>query len=131
MSAVATTIEQARMAAKTLSPPPIDNVADDVTNLAKTVSSQMNVVTPFGSLLGKVEILVKVGDEVAKVCPVLSSSSSQCPKTVADPSLCQFCVASTLRGAEGKSGSILAVFSIHRYPFNRWSKRNKSETRGS
>ena len=73
MSDVTTTIERARTAAETLLSPLIANKADSV---AKTVSDQMNLVTSFGSLLGKVEILVKVGDEVAKVCPVLSLSPS-------------------------------------------------------
>jgi hypothetical protein len=76
MSDVATTIERARTAAETLLSPLIANKADGVADLAKTVSDQMNLVTSFGSLLGKVEILVKVGDEVAKVCPVLSLSPS-------------------------------------------------------
>jgi hypothetical protein len=61
-------VEHARTAAQKLSSPPIVNVADGVTNLAGTVSNQMSLVTSLGSLLGKVEILVKIGDEVAKVC---------------------------------------------------------------
>ena len=58
----------ARTAAQKLSSPHIVDVADGDINLTGTVSNQMSLVTSLGSLLGKVEILVKVGDEVAKVC---------------------------------------------------------------
>jgi hypothetical protein len=61
-------VEHARLAASKLPSPPIVNAADSVTNLAGTASNQMSLVTAFASLLGKVEILVKIGDEVAKVC---------------------------------------------------------------
>jgi hypothetical protein len=61
-------VEHSRMATQKLSSPPIVNVTDGVTNLAGTASNQMSLVTSFGSLLSKVEILVKIGDEVAKVC---------------------------------------------------------------
>jgi hypothetical protein len=61
-------VEHARMAAQKLSPPPIVNAVDGDTILAGIVSNQMGLVTSLGSLLGKVEILVKIGDEVAKVC---------------------------------------------------------------
>jgi hypothetical protein len=61
-------VEHARTAAQKLSSPPMVNAADGVTDSAGTVSNQMGLVTSWGSLLGKVEILVKIGDEVAKVC---------------------------------------------------------------
>ena len=61
-------VEHARMAVQKLSSPPIVNVADGVTNFASTVSNQMGLETSLGSLLGKVEMLVTIGDEVAKVC---------------------------------------------------------------
>ena len=61
-------VEHARMAAQKLSSPPIVNVVDGDSNLAGTISNQMNLVTSLGSLLGKVEILVKIGDKIAKVC---------------------------------------------------------------
>jgi hypothetical protein len=61
-------VEDTQFAASKLSSPPVVKVADDVTNIAGTVSNQMGLVTSLGSLLGKVEILVKIGDEVAKVC---------------------------------------------------------------
>jgi hypothetical protein len=61
-------VERAQTAAQKLSPPPIVNAIDGVTNLPGTDSNQMTLETSLGSLLGKVEILVKIGDEVAKVC---------------------------------------------------------------
>jgi hypothetical protein len=62
-------VEHARSAAQKLtSSPPIVNAADGVTNIACTVSNQMGVATSLGSLLDKVEMLVRIGDEVAKVC---------------------------------------------------------------
>ena len=61
-------VEYARTAAQKLSSPPIVNAVDGVTNLAGTVSNQMSLATSMESLLGKVEMLVKIGDEVAKVC---------------------------------------------------------------
>jgi hypothetical protein len=61
-------VEHAQTAAQKLSSPPIVNVADGVTNLPSTASNQMTLETSLGSLLGKVEILVKIGDEVTKVC---------------------------------------------------------------
>jgi hypothetical protein len=70
MSGIASdSVEHARSAAQKLtSSPPIVNAADGVTNIAGTVSNQMSLATSLGSLLGKVEMLVKIGDEVTKVC---------------------------------------------------------------
>jgi hypothetical protein len=61
-------MEHARMAAQKLSSLPVVNVADGVTNHTNTISNQMSLVTSLSSLLDKVGILVKIGDEVAKVC---------------------------------------------------------------
>ena len=71
-------VEYAQTAAQKLSSPPIVNTVDGGTNLAGTVSNQMGLATSLGSLLGKVEILVKIGDEVAKV----SLSYVRAPRTV-------------------------------------------------
>jgi len=65
-------VERAQTAAQKLSPPPIVNGIDGVTNLAGTGSNQMTLETSLGSLLGKVEILVKIGDEVAKIHPYVN-----------------------------------------------------------
>jgi hypothetical protein len=61
-------VEHARTAVQKLSSSPIVNVADGVTNFASAVSNQMGLETSLRSLLGKIEMLVKIGDEVAKVC---------------------------------------------------------------
>jgi hypothetical protein len=61
-------MKHAQLAAQKLSSLPIVNAADGVTNIVGTVSNQMGLVTSMGSLLGKVDMLVKIGDEVAKVC---------------------------------------------------------------
>ena len=68
-SAVAgTAVEQAQMAAQKLSQPLIPNVSGAVTNTANAVSNQQNLITLFDALMKKLGVLVKVGDEVAKVC---------------------------------------------------------------
>ena len=61
-------VKHAQLVASKLLSLPIFNAADGVTNIVSTVSNQMDLATSMGSLLGKVEILVKIGDEVAKVC---------------------------------------------------------------
>jgi hypothetical protein len=68
-SIVADVVEQARSAEQSLSPPLIARITDAATSHFNTVSNQADLVTSFGSLLDKVGILVKLGDEVAKVCP--------------------------------------------------------------
>ncbi|KIM81137.1 hypothetical protein PILCRDRAFT_8841 [Piloderma croceum F 1598] len=50
----------------------IVNVADSVTNLGGTFSSEMGLAMSLGSLLGKVKILVKIGDEVSKIHPYVN-----------------------------------------------------------
>jgi hypothetical protein len=111
-------------------PPAINTMSNAVTDLTDTASNQQKLVTSFGSLLDKVGILVTVGDEVAKVCPLPYSSWSHRPKIFEDTSLCQFCVASTLCRTQGTSNSFTPVFCAHRYCFlNRWSERNKIEIR--
>jgi hypothetical protein len=75
-------VEYAQTVAQKLTSPPIVNAVDGVTNLAGTVSNQMGLLMSLGSLLGKVEILVKFGDEVTQVslsyvhayCTVLKQS---------------------------------------------------------
>lgn len=61
-----------------------------------TGSVNDDLVASFNSLLAKVDILVKIGDEIAKVCPLLFGflfSRSEPPQ---DSSIRQFCVADTL-----------------------------------
>ncbi|KIM74301.1 hypothetical protein PILCRDRAFT_14564 [Piloderma croceum F 1598] len=65
-------MEDARLVASKLSSLPIVNEADGVTNLASTVSNQTGLATSLRSLLGKVEMLVKIGDEVTKIHPYVN-----------------------------------------------------------
>ena len=68
-SAVAgTAVEQAQAAAQQLSQPLVTNVSGAVTNGANAVSNQQNLIASFDALMKKLGVLVKVGDEVAKVC---------------------------------------------------------------
>lgn len=99
MATVTDTTKEAWTAAQKLSPSLVANVADGVPISTDTVSNQ-SIVTSFGSLLRKVGILVKVGNKVAKVCPLLSSTSSHCPKIVEDPPLCQLCLEGAFHGTE-------------------------------
>jgi hypothetical protein len=69
VSAAAYVVQQARVAEQTLSPPPVAKLSDAVTIITDAASTQKDLVTSFGSLMSKLEILVKVGDEVAKVYP--------------------------------------------------------------
>jgi hypothetical protein len=87
MSAAASATAQARAAEQKLSPPLVVNASEAVTSVTNTVSTQMDLVTSMGSLLAKVDVLVKLGDEVAKVCSQLSLYL-YCPEPATDPSLC-------------------------------------------
>jgi hypothetical protein len=93
-------------------------MSDAVTNrTTNTASSQQCLVTSFSSLLEKIEILVKVGDEVAKVCPLLYSSLLYRSEILEDPSLCQFCVASSLGWIQGTSDTFIPALLAHEYLF--------------
>jgi hypothetical protein len=43
-------------------------VSDTFTTITDTMSNQQNLITSFSSLMMKLEPLIKIGDEVAKVC---------------------------------------------------------------
>jgi hypothetical protein len=60
-------MEQARIAAQKLAHPLVDNVSDTFTSVSNTMSNQQNLVTSFTALITKIEPLLKIGDEVAKV----------------------------------------------------------------
>jgi hypothetical protein len=66
-------VEQTQTSGQMLSLPPVASVPDALTNISNTVLNQQNLVTSFDSLMKKLEVLVKVGDEVAKVCSLVSS----------------------------------------------------------
>jgi hypothetical protein len=73
-SAVAgSAVEQAQTSAQKLSRPLIVNASDALSNISNTASNQQNLVTTFDALMKKLEVLVKVGDEVAQVCSSVSS----------------------------------------------------------
>jgi hypothetical protein len=68
-SAVAgSAVEQAQASAQKLSRPLVVNASDALTNISNTVSNQQNIVTTFDALMKKLEVVVKIGDEVARVC---------------------------------------------------------------
>jgi hypothetical protein len=61
-------VKHAQKSAQNLSRPLVVNASDDLANISNTLSNQQNIITSFVALMKKVEVLVKVGDEVAKVC---------------------------------------------------------------
>jgi len=70
MSAIAgTVVGKAQTATQRLSQPLVANLSDAVTNTANAVSNQKNLITSFNCLMNKLDVLVKVGDEVAKIHP--------------------------------------------------------------
>lgn len=105
-------MKRARAAEQALSPPEITVFTDATTSLANTITNQVNLTTSLSSLLDKVGILVKLGDEVAKVYPKLHHHYPCCTKIVTDPSLCEFCLASAL--SRVKSEAYLLVFELNR-----------------
>ena len=60
-------VEQAQTSVQGLAPPLATNVSDAVTNISDIWTNQQNLVVLFDSLMQKLGVLVKVGDEVAKV----------------------------------------------------------------
>jgi hypothetical protein len=66
-------VEQAQVSVQRLSQPLVANMADTLTNVSITVSNQQNLITSFDALMQRLGVLVKVGDEVAKVCSSVSS----------------------------------------------------------
>jgi len=67
-------VEQAQTSAPKLLQPLVAYASNVVTNAANAVSNQQNLITPFEALMNKLGVLVKIGDEVAKVCSSVSSS---------------------------------------------------------
>jgi hypothetical protein len=61
-------VEQAQTSAKKLSRPLVSNVSDAFTNTSDTLSHQQKLVTSFDALLMQFKPLVKIGDEISKVC---------------------------------------------------------------
>jgi len=67
-SVAVSALEQVRAAGKKLLLAPVTKVLEDTTGLNNPVPKQRDIETSIRSLLGKLEILIKVGDQVAKVC---------------------------------------------------------------
>jgi hypothetical protein len=66
-------VEQAQSSAQVLSLPLVRNVSDGVTSISNAWSNQQNLITTFDALMTHLGLLVKIGDEVAKVCSLVSS----------------------------------------------------------
>ena len=123
-------LEQAQTFAQKLSQPLISNASDAFTNISDTLSHQQKLITSFDALLMQFKPLVKIGDEIAKVCSAVLS-----PVTIRinsffskDPSLCQFCVDSPFCRNEGKLNLIIDPL-LHIIHFIRLCKPNKLGTR--
>ena len=61
-------VEQARTSAKKLSRPLVSNASDAITNISDALSHQQTLVTSFEAVLQQLKPLVKIGDEISKVC---------------------------------------------------------------
>jgi len=62
-------VEKAQVAAqKLLAPIVVANVSHAITNAVNAISNQQSLITPFEALVNKLGVLVKIGDEIAKVC---------------------------------------------------------------
>ena len=105
-------VEQAETFSQRLSQPLVANVSDAVTNAPSAVSNQQNLIASLDALMKKLGVLVKVGDEVARVCSLVSSLflHNLSRSFFLDPSLCQFSVEGAFRRNEGESISIILVF---------------------
>ena len=60
-------VEEAHAMAHGLTKPFVADAADALAAISGTVSNQQNLITTFDGLMNKLGILVKIGDEVAKV----------------------------------------------------------------
>jgi hypothetical protein len=60
-------VEQAQTSAQGLALLLATDVSDAVTNTSNTQTNQRDLITSFDALMQKLGVLVKVGDEVAKV----------------------------------------------------------------
>jgi hypothetical protein len=107
-------VEQAQTTTQKLAEPFVANATNALATISDTVSNQQNLMTLSEALLQKVGVLVKIGDEVAKVWSSLSSRLLHNSKWLnyEDTPLCEFCVASSLRRNEGAP-----VPTAHSRPF--------------
>jgi hypothetical protein len=68
-------LEQTKTSTLKLSQPIVSDVSGAFTNISDTLSNEQNLVTSFNALMKKIEPLVKIADEVAKVRSSVSSPS--------------------------------------------------------
>jgi hypothetical protein len=61
-------VKQAQSSAQKLVGPVVANMSDAVTNAANAISNKQNLITAFEAFMNKLEVLVKIRDEVTKVC---------------------------------------------------------------
>ena len=103
-------LEQAKTFSQRLSQPVVSNASDTFTNISDTLSSQQKLVTSFEAVLKQFKPLIKIGDEISKVCsPVPSAVTMRINLCFfsKDPSICQFRVDSAFRRNEGKLNDII------------------------
>jgi hypothetical protein len=67
-------LEQATTFSQKLSQPLVSNASDAAINISDTLSHQQKLITSFNAVLGQFKPLVKIGDEIAKVCSPVSSA---------------------------------------------------------
>jgi hypothetical protein len=60
-------VEEAQARTRSMTQPPVADAAKALTAISDTVSNQQNLITSFDALVNKLGVLVKIGDEVAKV----------------------------------------------------------------
>ena len=61
-------VEQAQKFAKKLTRPLVSNASDAFTNASDTLSRQEGLISSFEAVLIQLKPLVKIGDEISKVC---------------------------------------------------------------
>jgi hypothetical protein len=121
MSAVADDAMEQAQSAKF--PQPLDSHVFDA------LSDQQSLVTSFGAVLKLIKPLVKIGDEIAKVCSlVFLYWTIRINDFSKDPSLCQFSVDGALRRNEGELYPIIIDLLLHIIHLIRWCKPNKLKT---
>jgi hypothetical protein len=69
---------------------------------AEQVLEQKDLAASFQSLLGKVNIVVTLGNEIVKVCSRFHYGKSAVLIFAPDSSLCKPCLANTLHGVTGE-----------------------------
>ena len=104
-------------------PQPLDSHVFDA------LSGQQSLVTSFGAVLELIKPLVKVGDEIAKVCSIVFSiGRSELIISSKDPSLCEFSVDGAFCGIEGELYATIRDPLLHITDLIRWYKPNKLKT---